>query len=807
MELISITNLAAFPFLFFIILVFMISPAISKADMENNNQSVQNPGMRVKVRQGEVQAVRYTFHNICQKPSLWHAQWIWLNNDVYPGPKNAPTMTRFRKEITLTSAPQQAHAWISADVIYRLYINGRLVSRGPADIGRDYDREMQGPRWMYDYRDLTPFFHSGKNVIAAEVFTEGYVSSRVSRGRGFLFEADLKVSGNSSIMVKTDDTWRATPDEAWEANVHYDERKETPNWRIEGFDDTAWPYCSVVPSVWTPLVASELPPLMEARYPLLRIVDSTPAVYTPKEPFKNGHGVIIKADGSFTLQFDRVLAGYPFIKVDGCDGAIMRIIPGERIGQVSRVASITLRNGVQEFAYPFLDSFSVIRVEISGVKTPVKILDAGAIFSSYPVTYRGSFECSDQFLNRLWLSSRWLTQICMQTHHLDSPNHHEPMCDPGDYLIESVENYQAFGEPWLARQDLTKFALMLKDLQYHNFHTSYSLLWLQMLMRYYDYTGDASLIKELAPEVEGLLTTFTSWRGPQGIISEAPNYMFMDWVTINGFECHHPPAVIGEGYMTAFYYNALADGIRMANIAGDTALSEKYARLREEVKTAFNRALWNDKVGLYRDGLPFSTSVSPNAWLPQDKEIETFSPHVNSLAVLYDLPPQERRRDIMNKVMTTQPLNCQPYFMYFILDALDHCGLFEKYGVDQMKRWKIYEDTQTYREDWDAGDYSHAWGGAPLIELSACILGVKPMSPGFGHISIRPHPSGLKWAKGAVPTPHGPIKVEWKISDGKFTMDVDIPKGCEADIELPSTNVPTAVRRVVSGRHQFSEQY
>ena len=71
----------------------------------------------------------------------------------------------------------------------------------------------------------------------------------------------------------------------------------------------------------------------------------------------------------------------------------------------------------------------------------------------------GSFSCSDPKLNELWNSSRWLTQICMQTHHLDSPNHQEPICDPGDYLIESHANYYAFGSPWLARQDLRKFGI------------------------------------------------------------------------------------------------------------------------------------------------------------------------------------------------------------------------------------------------------------------------------------------------------------------------------------------------------------
>jgi alpha-L-rhamnosidase len=113
---------------------------------------------------------------------------------------------------------------------------------------------------------------------------------------------------------------------------------------------------------------------------------------------------------------------------------------------------------------------------------------------------------------------------------------------------------------------------------YQTFHTSYRLYWLQALLNYYDYTGDRSVIDELAPAVYRLVDRFTGYIGKNGIISEAPNYRFMDWVTVHddknttiAFACHHPPAVIRQGYMTALFYRALADGIRVAELAGDLA--------------------------------------------------------------------------------------------------------------------------------------------------------------------------------------------------------------------------------------------
>ena len=90
---------------------------------------------------------------------------------------------------------------------------------------------------------------------------------------------------------------------------------------------------------------------------------------------------------------------------------------------------------------------------------------------------------------------------------------------------------------------------------------------------------------------------------------------------------------------------------RVASLTGDTAHVAKYAQLRREIAGAFNRELWVAEKGLYRDGKPFQTSVKPSQWLPKDKNIKTFSPHVNLLAVLYDLAPKEKRPAIVEKVL------------------------------------------------------------------------------------------------------------------------------------------------------------
>ncbi|MBV8070111.1 MAG: hypothetical protein JO270_09420, partial [Acidobacteriaceae bacterium] len=245
--------------------------------------------------------------------------------------------------------------------------------------------------------------------------------------------------------------------------LRFDATSEPEAWRSASFDDSAWNNAAPIDSIWGPLAASEIPPRMEA-------------IFRPLEE----SAVTLSSGQAQAVRFDRVLSAYLGFKLRGAAGAVLFIQPNEldRPG-FNRMSAVVLRDGVTFYELPFMDSLSTVNLTVTNTAAPVEIEDIRACFVSYPVTYRGSFESSDPELNRIWQASRWATQMCMQTRHLDSPDHQEPISDFGDYLIEAAENDYAFGERWLARQDLRKFAGILKNSGYLNFHTSYSLLWLQ----------------------------------------------------------------------------------------------------------------------------------------------------------------------------------------------------------------------------------------------------------------------------------------------------------------------------------------
>jgi hypothetical protein len=85
----------------------------------------------------------------------------------------------------------------------------------------------------------------------------------------------------------------------------------------------------------------------------------------------------------------------------------------------------------------------------------------------------------------------------------------------------------------------------------------------------------------------------------------------------------------------------------------------------------------------------------------------------------------------------------------------------------------------------------HAWSAHPILEFQQRILGVTPVKPGYEAIEIRPHVCGLTHASGSVCTPLGLIEVSWKIEDGKFALQTNVPTGIETKIIAPDGQIHT----------------
>src|SRR2546430_1511662 len=75
--------------------------------------------------------------------------------------------------------------------------------------------------------------------------------------------------------------------------------------------------------------------------------------------------------------------------------------------------------------------------------------------------------------------------------------------------------------------------------------------------------------------------------------------------------------------------------------------------------------------------------------------------------------------------------------------------------------------------------------------------------PGYKHILIQPQPGGgLTFANGSLESMYGHVASGWKIADGKFTLNAEVPPNTTATVRLPKAKLEqvTEGQKPLTGR-------
>ena len=102
---------------------------------------------------------------------------------------------------------------------------------------------------------------------------------------------------------------------------------------------------------------------------------------------------------------------------------------------------------------------------------------------------------------------------------------------------------------------------------------------------------------------------------------------------------------------------------------------------------------------------------------------------------------------------------------------------------------------------------AHGWSTGVLPALTNELLGVRPTAPGFATWSVAAAPGVVAWARGQVPTPHGPLTADWH-QPGPGRLHPDRPRARTAPAAAspsppaggPSPCTSTAGRRGTAAR-------
>jgi hypothetical protein len=125
------------------------------------------------------------------------------------------------------------------------------------------------------------------------------------------------------------------------------------------------------------------------------------------------------------------------------------------------------------------------------------------------------------------------------------------------------------------------------------------------------------------------------------------------------------------------------------------------------------------------------------------------------------------------------------FYAHFVYSALAEHGLFaralelmcEKLGPMIRKGsstlWESLEPTASL---------CHGFSASPTWQLTTRMLGIKPSVQGFARAQFSPNLAGRDWARGAVPTQHGPIDVDLSMDGDRMIADVRAPERVTIDV-------------------------
>jgi alpha-L-rhamnosidase len=701
----------------------------------------------------------------------------WTGRSIWDGTTNPNNFAYFRKTFPLRHRPVLAKVFVTAHNDYLLYCNGQLVGRGPARC----DPYHYG---QYNAYDVTKLLTQGTNVFAAAGHWLGtWNDSGINAEPAFLLQARFESSDGSSSGLASDETWKVlavtpfietnatyfggTAGAKNRAAIQFDSQIEPSGWRSLRFDASAWGKASLVDRSEYRLFAQMAP--LEREQAELKPVSVT------------------STNGAWLVNFGRCIDGWPKLTLRGNrPGDIVRLeyfqMSGER--KPAGWDEYICHGGTETWDADFGRHTSFQEIKITGYSGPLKASDIGGIWAYCDADVAGHFRCSNGLLNDIyemcersarqniqqgiisvdanreqspWTADSWNVGNVLLYNHRDTmmldkvvrdyaaeqfPNGDFPACCPahrgGDYT-----------PPGQASRRIPEW----------------SMYWPMLLWEQYLFSGDATLLRAMAPRLTHFLEWLKTFQDPSTKLIDPPGWRISEYAGGN---------MPSGGYNTPTacqYYENLRIASRVFSVLGQSHESQGYAREAEAVKNGINSDLFNGEFYLART----------------DRK-EMF-PLASAWALRFDVVPEAAKPKVLSAIEN----GGKPRIGGYGGDAF-YSGLLNAGGgvlvVRDLNRYRpMLEENKANWESFQFDkniEVNHAWTAYPGYLFPKYILGIQPTSGGFATFDLRPETGGLTFAEGTVPTVKGDIKTRWETStDGNFSLSVHVPANTRAAIYIP----------------------
>lgn len=759
---------------------------------------------------------------------LRRASWIWPCCGFYDLVNRYAV---FRKRVTLAHNPKRALAWITADQSYVLWVNGVLVTRGPA---RGFHSS-----WPYDEVDLAPFLHRGENVIAVRAFNPGR-SCFTYRSEGFaglLFAARL-----GRKVVVSDKSWRTRYQEGVRRDtVPYsmqlpgnqeciDLRTERPNWTQTGFNDCEWPMVEHV-RAWNspPYFRFEpryVPQMSEGEPVVPKLIGKQSGQSKPgwletrnlnTHRWEEGLGhetapdldssgwIEIGASGeggfqSFLFDLGKVRLGAPIIEYSKAEGGecvdlllteileerrLCPLVDTENHCFVALACRAILDEGIDSHEFYHLLAGRYLVVTVRGTRAKMKIRLAFRPVG-YPFEVKGRFCCEDPVLNQIWEACAHTQSICAMDAYVDTPWREQAQWW-GDARVQSWNSFALSGDARLLRRGIHSIAQQTTPdgltfghaptMAHNCVLPDFSLIWLITIWDYYWQTGSVEPFLTHRDRIDSILEYFRDASdGGEGLVRADSRYwLFLDWTDL--------PRTGRPALLSLWLVEALEK-------LGEVAAAAKQHTYKRQLK------VWEKRLRAACSELLTPSGLVCDGLTQTGRRDSGTSVQSQTLAAMVGLEGFDRNRGIQDRLLPAlreeKKVKSQPssYWWVYPLRLLVREGYSSEVVDFIRKHWKpmaefgsTWEGFTPRKGDWS---FSHAWSAHPMVILNEAIVGVRQTGVAWKTAEFSPL---LKYGEcsSAIPTPKGVLKVDWRPDSrhGGVSLNLKVPQGMAVSASLP----------------------
>lgn len=511
----------------------------------------------------------------------------------------------------------------------------------------------------------------------------------------------------------------------------------------------------------------------------------------PRQSFVNQNDMcVIRKGGYVVLDFGCELHGGAEITVHRCEGGFLRAVFGESVSEaMSRIGEKHATNDHSPRDIKvYAPEYSNIRAGRTGFRFlkleaawgDVCIRGIRAAYEHRDIPYRGKFESDDKQLNDIWKIGARTVFLNMQEYLWDGIKR-DRLIWAGDMHAEVSCINAVFGEQKVVRDSLDFLCDTTPPDMWMNGIPSYTFWWLIIERDMYVYSGNANeLIKKkkyICTAVKNIIKNLhmVKKEGFSGIDSDCDKRStgkikkyFVDWET-NG----KPESETG-------FYALLCMGLSAAeticSVLGENALASSCADGAFKIRQMNADMTENKQIAalLALSGLKDAKEINEKVLKKEPQE------DISAFLGYYTLLARGMAGDTDGALYIAKKywgamvnLGATSFWEYFNIREAENAA-----PIDRMPRpgeKDIHGGGGSFCYCGLRRSLCHGWACGPTPFLSTCVLGVKPLKPGFKEVLIKPSFGSLKYVRGIYPTPLGDIVIEAENKNGDIKTDIKAP--------------------------------